>query len=1006
MKGGPAKGIMKQISQTRKGADRQTTSFSLRKNTQVGNWNVRTMFEMGKAHQVATEMRKYKISILGVSEARWTLSGKAKILTGETILYSGHDKENAQHTEGVAIIMSPQANQSLIEWQPEGSRIITASFRTFKKGINLNVVQCYAPTNDHEDEIKNNFYSKLQTVLDRFKDKDITIVMGDFNAKIGHNNQGYEEIMGRQGLGIKNENGELFINFCADNSLVIGGSIFQHKDIHKATWMSPDQNTHNQIDHICIKKRFRRSLRDVRVYRSADVASDHHLLVGKIKLTLKRQGHCPSRRTQYNVNLLKEISIKNEFTIELKNRFKALEEMEGNEDINTQWNLVKQSWNTTCQQVLGVKTYQNKPWISDTTLKKIKQRKENKVVLINSRTRALKKEAQEKYAEANRQVKRSIKKDKRDFIDNLAEEAETAASKGNIKELYSITKKLAGKFQQQNKPIKDKEGNKLTNAEKQEKRWMEYFKELLNRSAPLNTPDIQPAQNDLEIDCNRPTKGEIKKAIKMLKNGKAAGPDGIPAEAIKADIELSTNVLYNIIGNIWEQGELPKDWREGHLVKLPKKGDLTDCSNYRGIMLLSVPGKVLNRIILERIKKAVDSLLRDEQAGFRQNKSCLDQITTLRIIIEQCTEWNASLYINFIDFEKAFDSVDGENLWKLLRHYGIPPKITELIKNTYQNMSCRIIHDGKLTEAFEIESGVRQGCLLSPFLFLLVIDWVMSNTTENRKNGIQWTLFKQLEDLDFADDIALLAQSHKQMQEKTTILDSLAQQMGLKINDSKSKIMRINSKSIETVEVRGKVLEEVDNFTYLGSIVDKEGGTGKDIKARIQKARGAFAMLKNIWKSKQISIKTKLRIFNSNVKSVLLYGSESWRSTKGDWNKLQTFVNGSLRRILGIKWFDRITNASVWERTTHIPIEQEIRKRRWRWIGHTLRKPNTNLTRQALTWNPQGARQRGRPKNTWRREVEKDVKRIGKNWKSLEMIARDRKTWKELVNGLCSTWSQ
>ena len=122
----------------------------------------------------------------------------------------------------------------------------------------------------------------------------------------------------------------------------------------------------------------------------------------------------------------------------------------------------------------------------------------------------------------------------------------------------------------------------------------------------------------------------------------------------------------------------------------------------------------------------------------------------------------------------------------------------------------------------------------------------MKNTTENRKNGIQWTLFKQLEDLDFADDIALLAQSHKQMQEKTAILDSWAQQLGLKINDRKSKIMRINSKSTDAVEVRGRVLEEVDNFTYLGSIVDKEGGSGTDIKVKIQKARGAFAMLKNI----------------------------------------------------------------------------------------------------------------------------------------------------------------
>nr|KAG5699720.1 hypothetical protein BaRGS_022118 [Batillaria attramentaria] len=102
-------------------------------------------------------------------------------------------------------------------------------------------------------------------------------------------------------------------------------------------------------------------------------------------------------------------------------------------------------------------------------------------------------------------------------------------------------------------------------------------------------------------------------------------------------------MLHSLFSKIWEKEEVPAQWKEG----LPKKGDLRDCSNYRGIMLISVPGKVLNRI-----------LLRDQQAGFRRNRSCADQIASLRIIVEQSLEWNSPLYINFIDYEKAFDSVD------------------------------------------------------------------------------------------------------------------------------------------------------------------------------------------------------------------------------------------------------------------------------------------------------------------------------------------------------------
>ena len=166
------------------------------------------------------------------------------------------------------------------------------------------------------------------------------------------------------------------------------------------------------------------------------------------------------------------------------------------------------------------------------------------------------------------------------------------------------------------------------------------------------------------------------------------------------------------------------------------------------------------------MKDAVDERLRDNQAGFRSNRSCLDQIATLRIIVEQSLEWNSSLYVNFVDYRKAFDSIHRDTLWHLLRHYGIPLKLTKLIKKSYEDMTCQVVHQEKLTEKFGVKTGVRQGCLLSPFLFLLAIDWIMKTTTEETRNGIQWTLWDQLEDLDFADDLALLSHSHQQIQEK------------------------------------------------------------------------------------------------------------------------------------------------------------------------------------------------------------------------------------------------
>ena len=423
-------------------------------------------------------------------------------------------------------------------------------------------------------------------------------------------------------------------------------------------------------------------------------------------------------------------------------------------------------------------------------------------------------------------------------------------------------------------------------------------------------------------------------------------------------------------------------------MKLPKKGDMQDCKNYRGIMLLSVPGKVLNRVILDRLKTGVDAKLRDHQAGFRKDRSCTDQIATLRIIVEQSME----------RLREGIDSLDRDTLWKLLQHYGIPNKLISLIRNSYEDMACRVIHAGQLTDSFMVKTGVRQGCLLSPFLFLLAIDWIMKKTTKYRRNGIQWTPWSQLEDLDFANDLALLSHSHQQMQEKTELLNTVSTQLGLNINRSKTRIMKANTKNNNSITMNGEPLEETDSFTYLGSTINKHGGTEEDVKARIQKARVAFIVLRKIWRAKQIKTNTKLRIFNSNVKAVLLYGSETWRSTQKTLKRIQTFINKCLRRILHLKWTDKIPNTTLWKMTKQLPIENEIKKRKWRYTQETTKHHHPSSQHMK---HP-GKRRRGRPRNTWQRDTEKETKETGFTRREMEKMATDRKRWRSLVDGLSS----
>ena len=185
---------------------------------------------------------------------------------------------------------------------------------------------------------------------------------------------------------------------------------------------------------------------------------------------------------------------------------------------------------------------------------------------------------------------------------------------------------------------------------------------------------------------------------------------------------------------------------------------------------------------------------------------------------------------------------------------------------------------------------------------------------------------------------------------------------GLQINIGKTEAMHINNKQADPLQLHKENINEVEKFVYLGSVVNKDGGTEEE--CRFNKARYAFNTLRQIWRSTALSVRNKIRIFNTNVKSVLLYGSETWRVTKTSTQKLQTFTNRYLINILNIRWPEVVSNEELWNKAKQIPIEMEMKKKRkCGWIGHTLRKPVSNITRQALEWNPQGKRKVGRPKH-------------------------------------------
>lgn len=429
---------------------------------------------------------------------------------------------------------------------------------------------------------------------------------------------------------------------------------------------------------------------------------------------------------------------------------------------------------------------------------------------------------------------------------------------------------------------------------------------------------------------------------------------------------------------------------------------MSECENWRGITLLSMVNKVIAHIITNRVASALEPDLRPHQAGFRPHRSCVDHINSLRVIVEQSAEWRSPLYLLFIDFEKAFDTLDHKTIWNALACKGTPPKIISLIQGLYNGATCKVLHENHLSDRINVAVGVRQGCVMSPLLFNIVLDVVMKTATNNTK-GISWGLIGQLGDLEYADDICLLSHKFSDMTEKIRKLEEVAGNAGLKINCGKTRSMRLNATCDQAFFINGSSIEDVNSFCYLGSIIDGKGGSSNDIMNRINNAKRSYGALSPVWNSTYISRKTKIKIFNSNVKTTLLYGCETWNTNSRDLNALQVFTNRCLRRILKIFWPSTISNNDLWMTTGQSSIASEILRRKWNWIGHTLRKPQEDLARAALEWNPQGSRRRGRPAQTWRRQTGTEIAKSNKSWNELKLLAYNKNEWKLFVLALCST---
>ena len=432
-----------------------------------------------------------------------------------------------------------------------------------------------------------------------------------------------------------------------------------------------------------------------------------------------------------------------------------------------------------------------------------------------------------------------------------------------------------------------------------------------------------------------------------------------------------------------------------------KKKDKMDCSNYRGISLLSLAGKVFCSILHRRMQTHTEHILAESQAGFRPGRSTTDQLFTLRQLAEKYNEKQRPLFCCYIDYQKAFDTVWQDGLWQAMHHLGYPSKVIDLLKALYGTSQSAVRVNGELTSWFSTRTGVRQGCVLSPQLFNILLELVLRLAIQDEQIGAKVN-GQIINNLRFADDIVLLAESKKDLQALVSKVDAFSKKFGLTINISKTEVQVISREKVQIdIKIDGKTLEQVENFIYLGGVISEVPSSESDIKRRVGLAMGSMQKLNPIWKSKDIRNSTKLELYKVLVLSIASYGAETWTLKKTDEQRLRVFEMACLRKILGVSRMDRLRNTTIRDKLHyHTDITDTVRAKKLKYFGHVKRMNNDRYPKILLEGNVDGKRPRGRPGKRWIEEIKQCC--VDRNIPSVSAaghLASNRQQWRLIVNG-------
>lgn len=806
-----------------------------------------------------------------------------------------------------------------------------------------------------------------------------------------------------------------------------------------STWFHPRYKRHYQIDYILTGRPSFRHFLDV--YIGGNLAdSDHSAVFAKIRIATIRKRPRPPQTSaqklrQLDFTPLESDAFASEFCQDVIRNF-------NNCDLLHPYKKLESALHLSLISKLVKRRRFHKNWFNDAAhILEPLISKRNRILSNLRKNRTL--HVQQQLRAVRSQISRSTKTAINSWIQKHASIINNNSKfKGVNKSGWDALKELKRGHSNvklvKNVKVRKPNGELCVTAAENADTCKNHFAKLfqINPTVDLAVLLLLP-QLPAVLNADRlPSDQEITAAIAKL-NPTSPGLSGVPSIAWKclATNQLTFEMIRIFLHDFWTSESPPQDWNEGKLKILPKKGNLQDLNNYRGIILLESAYKIAANIIRARLMPIMDSLEHESQCGFRPGRACIDAVLSLKLALKKRQEHGLQTWILFLDLVKAFDRVPRNMLWEVLAKFGVPQKLIRLLISLHTNIHISLDIFG-FSKSFFNTTGVKQGDVLGPVLFnfyiaALLITWRSSTTTNEcvfkttqdvKLTGRKFNTHGELvvfRDSAYADDTAVLFSTRRDAIIGTNELIAHFARFGMLIHvgtdqkASKSEMLatKLSVSNAPPTDASNIPCENdtfipvTSRFSYLGSIINDDLYDSMDVITRISKANNAYGSLREaIFSNRHVSLHSKSAIYQSVILPVLLYGAEHWCLNANDIQKLQTFHHNSIRRICKItrrQQRHRHVHLNDLRTKTHIPTIQTLLTRKTlQWSGHVVRMPWRRLPRKMLSAWVENPRRRGAPIKSYGRTINIALNKAGIDRNDWALLAADRLSWKALLRAI------